>query len=196
MASVRQDQRSARARLLAAADELFYARGIASTGVDAVIERAGVATASLYKNFSGKDDLVAAYLQVRDERWRELWETCIVEQTDPEQRVLALFTAMQRWNPGPGPNRGCAHVAASLQLPEDHPGRAIVREHKEHLRDRLAQLVAQTGIPDPQEVTRDLLVIYEGMLSLLAMGLDPDPITRARTLAQRHLAAAGLPGTP
>ena len=189
MQAARQGQRSARARLLAAAEELFYAHGIASTGVDAVINRAGVATASLYKNFSGKDELIAAYLQARDERWREHWESCIAEEADPEQRVLALFTAMHRWDAGPGLNRGCAHVAASLQLPADHPGRTAARAHKQHLRDRLEQLAADAGIPDPNDFTADLLVIYEGMHGLLAIGLDPDAITRAHKLAQRRLSA-------
>ena len=45
---------------MSAASELFYGRGIHSVGVDRVIERAGVAKASLYHHFHTKDDLVAA----------------------------------------------------------------------------------------------------------------------------------------
>jgi AcrR family transcriptional regulator len=52
----------ARERLLRAAADLFYSSGINSTGVDAVVRRAGVAKASLYNNFSGTEGLVAAYL--------------------------------------------------------------------------------------------------------------------------------------
>src|SRR5690242_20426346 len=87
----------ARVRLLRAADELFYEHGIAGTGVDAVIARAGVATGSLYKNFSGKDELVAAYLAERDLRWRQEWEAAIAAADDPVDRVLALFAATDRW---------------------------------------------------------------------------------------------------
>jgi len=193
MAGGRQPRSSARSRLLDAADELFYAHGITSTGVDAVIERAGVATASLYKNFAGKDDLVAAYLTARDERWREHWESCIAEHAGPHERVLALFTAMQTWDAGPGPNRGCAHVAASLQLAEGHPGRAVARQHKQHIIERLGQLVAEADIPGAHEVARDLMVIYEGMFSLLALDLDSDATTRAHDLARLRLSARSLP---
>jgi AcrR family transcriptional regulator len=189
MSGARQARGSARARLLNAADQLFYAHGIASTGVDAVIARAGVATASLYKNFAGKDDLVAAYLSARDQRWREHWESCIAELANPDERVLALFTAMRSWDAGPGPNRGCAHVAASLQLPQDHPGRVVAREHKRHVLERLGQLVAEASIPNSQEVTGDLMMIYEGMLSLLALDLDPDAIARAHGLARLRIGA-------
>ncbi|GIL36996.1 TetR/AcrR family transcriptional regulator [Phycicoccus sp. DTK01] len=187
-------RRSARARLLEAADELFYAGGIASTGVDAVIARAGVATASLYKNFHGKDDLVAAYLAERDERWRRHWESCIDGETDPVQRVLALFTAMDGWD-GRRASRGCAHVSASLQLPDEHPGRVVARRHKEHVARRLEELVRETGVGDAAEVARDLLLVYEGTFTLLALELDPDPVNRARRLARWRLSSPKAPRT-
>ncbi|WP_406830134.1 helix-turn-helix domain-containing protein [Pedococcus sp. KACC 23699] len=188
MDTERQLRRSARARLLDAADELFYAHGIAATGVDAIIERAEVATASLYKNFRGKDDLVAAYLVARDERWRQHWEACIAREQDPLDRSLALFAAMDDWNDGDA-SRGCAHVTASLQLPADHPGRSVAHQHKEHISERLGQLVREAGVPDHHEATQDLLLIYEGMFTLLALELDPDPVGRARDLASWRLSS-------
>lgn len=181
-------RRPARQRLLIAADALFYAEGIASTGVDAVIEHAGVATGSLYKNFGGKAALVAAYLHERDDRWRTQWEGCIAEHTDPVERVLALFTAMERWDDGQATNRGCAHLAAAVQLPTDHPGAHAAAAHKQHLADRLHELCADTGAADPYEITQDLLLIYEGMHAMITMHLDPHPISRARHLAIERLA--------
>lgn len=182
-----QPRPSARHRLLEAADELFYADGIASTGVDAVIARAGVATASLYRNFRSKDELVAAYLAARDRSWRQHWQACVDLEHDPVERVLTLYAAVRDWDAGPGGSRGCAHVAASLQLPAEHPGRAVAREHKRHVAVRLQQLVTEAGLADPDDVPQDLLLIYEGMLTFLALDLDPDPIDRADRLARRRL---------
>jgi AcrR family transcriptional regulator len=51
-------RRSPRERLLEAAGELFYAEGVQSVGIDRVIERAGVAKASLYSTFGSKEKLV------------------------------------------------------------------------------------------------------------------------------------------
>ncbi len=184
----RQARRPARERLLVAADELFYGGGITSTGVDAVIEQAGVATGSLYKNFGGKDALVAAYLHARDQKWRTHWEKCIAEQTDPIQRVLALFTAMERWDDGLANDRGCAHVAAALQLPADHPGARVAADHKRHIADRLHELCVDTPTTEPADLAQDVLLIYEGMHTMIAMDLDPDPISRARGLATQRLA--------
>src|SRR5271169_6288876 len=63
--SPRERSAAARARLLAAASELFYAEGVRSVGIDRVIEHAGVAKATLYSAFGSKEELVRAYLRAR-----------------------------------------------------------------------------------------------------------------------------------
>ncbi len=62
---------AARARLLAAASELFYAEGVQTVGIDRVIEHAGVAKATLYSAFGSKEALVRAYLRARHDATRE-----------------------------------------------------------------------------------------------------------------------------
>jgi AcrR family transcriptional regulator len=42
---------SARERILAVANELFYREGVYTVGIDRIIEEAGVAKASLYNSF-------------------------------------------------------------------------------------------------------------------------------------------------
>lgn len=171
----------ARDRLLAAADELFYARGINATGIDAIVERAGVSLATCYKHFGGKDKLVAAYLARRDERWRADWEATIAESDDP---LLALFDALERWWTTTGHRRGCAHVDATVELTDpDHPALAVVAEHKRHLLDRLAELAAAEGFSSPADVAADVLLIYEGTLSALLLNITPAPFAQARRLA-------------
>jgi AcrR family transcriptional regulator len=171
----------ARERLLAAADELFYVRGINATGIDAIVERAGVALATCYKHFGGKDELVAAYLAQRDERWRAEWEAAIAESDDP---LLALFDALERWWTTTGHRRGCAHVDATVELTDpDHPALAVVAEHKRHLLDRLTEIAAAEGFSAPGEIAADLLLIYEGTLSALLLNITADPFAQARRLA-------------
>jgi AcrR family transcriptional regulator len=55
-----------RARILSAANNLFYAEGIRAVSVDAVAAKAGLTKKTLYYHFRSKDDLVAAYLAARD----------------------------------------------------------------------------------------------------------------------------------
>src|SRR6202008_4553437 len=80
---------SPRERLFPASDELFYRDGVRSTGIDAIIEKAGVAKGSLYYIFGGKDELVAAYLRGRLERWRQRVESAQSSADDPDGKALA-----------------------------------------------------------------------------------------------------------
>src|SRR6201996_9792456 len=82
---------SARERLLDAADELFYEEGIHIVGIDRVIEKAGVAKASLYSTFGSKDELVRAYLTRRYQRRRARIETWVDRYDEPRDRLLAVF---------------------------------------------------------------------------------------------------------
>ena len=82
---------SARERLLEAANELFYAEGVHTVGVDRVIERAGVAKASLYNTFGSKDELVRAYLESRHASSAARISRFVDQYTDPRMRLLAVF---------------------------------------------------------------------------------------------------------
>jgi len=59
----------ARERILEAAYDLFSRQGIRAVGIDAIIERSGVARMTLYRHFSSKDALVLAFLERREQRW-------------------------------------------------------------------------------------------------------------------------------
>ena len=71
---MKSPQKSARERILETADDLFYREGIHAVGIDTIIEKSGVAKMSLYRNFASKDDLVAAYLEARSQRYWQWWD--------------------------------------------------------------------------------------------------------------------------
>src|ERR1700724_4379693 len=85
---------SARDRLLVAADELFYAEGVHVVGIDRIVERAGVAKASLYSIFGSKDELVRAYLEehFRDRQARVA--RILAAHDNPRDRILGVFAEM------------------------------------------------------------------------------------------------------
>src|SRR5882672_4460568 len=102
---------SARERLLAAADELFYENGINTVGIDRVIERAGVAKASLYDCFGSKDELVRSYLLARSEARRARINERSSRYDSPQEKILSIFDLLG----GRGVHkkkRGCAFVRA------------------------------------------------------------------------------------
>src|ERR1700745_1208776 len=135
---------SPRERLLAASDELFYRDGVRTTGIDAIIEKAGVAKGSLYYIFGGKDELVAAYLRGRLERWRQLVEAAQTGADDPDAKILAVFDAIADYVSLPE-YRGCPFYNAAAEAPTGEAQQMAIDEYRTWLRQTFRQLATDTG---------------------------------------------------
>ncbi|MFA9429204.1 TetR/AcrR family transcriptional regulator [Egicoccus sp. AB-alg2] len=182
---------SPRQRLLAAADELFFARGIVNTGVDAILDHARVARKTLYHQFGGKDGLVVEYLRTRDRRWTAHWQAAIDAQSTPEGRLLAIFDALDTWEDETRRARGCAFVDALVEVADpSHPATSVVVDHWTAIAGCLRALAADTDADDPDRLAADVELIYRGALS--AMMLEPPSVAveRARALAHSRLDVA------
>ena len=162
----------ARERLLAAAGELFYEEGVQSVGIDKVIERAGVAKASLYANFKGKDDLVRAYLDARFEARRAAIETRLTRHEAPRDKLLSVFDTMGEALAKPN-YRGCAFLRASAEMPAEASGREVCRNARRWTRELLSGLANEAGAAKPETRARQLLLLYDGAAA--SAQLDPDP---------------------
>jgi AcrR family transcriptional regulator len=155
---------SPRERLLAASDELFYRDGVRSTGIDAVIEKAGVAKGSLYYIFGGKDELVAAYLRGRLERWRQLVAAAQTGADDPDAKILAVFDAIADYVSLPE-SRGCPFHNAAAEAPAGEAQQLAIKEYRDWLRGLFLELAADTGVSDSEALADALIVLYDGALS-------------------------------
>jgi AcrR family transcriptional regulator len=138
---------SARERLLAASDELFYREGVHSTGIDAVIEKAGVAKGSLYYIFGGKDELIAAYLRGRHEAWRTQVEELQAQVDGPDDKLLAIFDAIGDQVSLPD-YRGDAFVNAAAEAPAGSAQELATKEFREWLRTTMLDSASNTGVHD------------------------------------------------
>ena len=132
-----QDQaaKSARTRILEAAADLFYREGIRAVGVDAVIAHSGVAKMSLYRNFAGKDELVAAFLDYRDELYWAWWDKVVARHPDdPRAQIRAIFETVGKRTAHPD-YRGCPFINTAVEFPDSgHPGRVVALANKLELR--------------------------------------------------------------
>ncbi|HME17432.1 MAG TPA: TetR/AcrR family transcriptional regulator [Mycobacterium sp.] len=181
---------SPRERLLAACDELFYRDGVHSTGIDAVIEKAGVAKGSLYYIFGGKDELVAAYLRGRLERWQQLVEAAQGGVDDPDAKILAVFDAIADYVSLPE-YRGCPFHNAAAEAPAGEAQQLAIKEYRSWLRRSFRQLALETGVSDSEALADALIVLYDGALA--TTGTDEPARTAAMTakrIARLTLAAA------
>jgi AcrR family transcriptional regulator len=181
---------SPRERLLAACDELFYRDGVRSTGIDAVIEKAGVAKGSLYYIFGGKDELVAAYLRGRLGRWQQLVEAAQAGVDDPDAKILAVFDAIADYVSLPE-YRGCPFHNAAAEAPAGEAQQLAIKEYRNWLRRSFGQLAAETGVSDSEALAEALIVLYDGALA--TTGTDESARNTAMTakrIARLTLAAA------
>lgn len=177
-------RRPAAQRVLRAAAESFYAEGIHAVGVDTLAARAGVAKMSLYNNFGSKNDLVAAYLRTRDERWRE-WLHAEVERRahTAKDRILAFFDASRDWMREESP-RGCAFINALAEIPDtSHPARQAVADQKHWTYAYLVRLAREAGANDPDDVAGQLFVLAQGAAVTSVIGIVDNPWRHARTSA-------------
>ncbi len=182
---------SARDRLLAAADALFYAEGVQSVGIDRVIERAGVAKASLYHSFSSKEELVAAYLKGRQERIIERLNAAIAEVDNPRDKVVIAVFNSQAQQLSRHDFRGCAFAAASTEAPSGGLVQEVTEGYRRWLRDLLTDLVRQAGAADPSRLGRQLQMVYDGAALAGRMDhWDTDIATSAREAAEALLDAS------
>jgi AcrR family transcriptional regulator len=175
---------SARERLLAAANELFYAEGIHTVGIDRVIERAGVAKASLYATFGSKEELVRAYLELRGQSRRERITRRIETLEGPRARILAVFDVLGETAAEPG-FRGCAFVNASAEAPRQESKVSEAREgSRTWLRGLLIGLSRELGAKDPERLGRRLALVYDGAIVGASVDRDPSIVHEARAIAE------------
>jgi AcrR family transcriptional regulator len=179
---------SARERLLAAANELFYDEGVHTVGIDRVIERAGVAKASLYNTFGSKDELVRVYLEGRHAIVAARITRYIERYGEPRARLLGVFEAQGELFAEPG-YRGCAFVSASAESPGEAVSRAA-DDYRGWVRGLLTGLAAGAGAPDPELLGRQLHIIYDGASLSARMDRDPSVAVAARSAAAALLDAA------
>jgi AcrR family transcriptional regulator len=190
MATKAAKRPSPRERLLAASDELFYRDGVHSTGIDAVIEKAGVAKGSLYYNFGGKDELVAAYLRNRHDAWRQRVEAAQARTDDPDEKVLAIFDAIADYVSLPE-FRGCPFTNAAAEAPGGESQRLAIKGYRDWLRQTFLKLAADTGVADSQALADALTVLYDGALATAEMGSGARAAAiTAKRIARLTLAAA------
>jgi AcrR family transcriptional regulator len=179
---------SARERLLAAADELFYDEGVHIVGIDRVIERAGVAKASLYNTFGSKDELVRAYLKTRHERNAARINQYIERYDTPRERLLGVFEAQGETFTDPT-FRGCAFVSASAESPGE-PVSSAADDYRGWVRGLFTDLAREAGAADPELLARQLHMIYDGASLSVRLDHNPAASAMARAAAETLLDAA------
>jgi len=161
-----------RERILQAARELFDREGIHAVSVDALAAAAGTNKMTLYRHFSSRDELIAAYLQTLADEGEGVWEEArTAHPKDAEAQLRFLIRRVSDFA-AQGQGRGCALANAAVELAErKHPARRVVEAHKRRQRERLVSLVREAGYARPERLADEIFLLVEGArVSLQSIG--------------------------
>jgi AcrR family transcriptional regulator len=171
----------ARARLLNTATRIFYAEGIHSVGIDRITAEAQVTRATLYRHFSGKEDLVLAYLDQADQGIREQTATARESSRTPVDSVRAVGRSITEGIRSPG-FRGCAFLNAAAEYPDPaSPIHQAVLAHRQWFLNTVTDLLAQIGDAPADAAGRHLVMLRDGAM---AAGCLFDPKLVSETFLQ------------
>jgi AcrR family transcriptional regulator len=184
---------TARDRLLAAADDLFYAEGVHVVGVDRIVERAGVTKASLYNTFGSKDELVRAYLENHFRRRQNRVAQILAANKTPRERLLALFGEVEGLLAGSA-FRGCRFISAAAESGPGDAGEIVAEKYRAWLWSLFTDLADAVGASNPKQVGRQLFLLYDG--AAVAARMDQDRGAAARAVRAAVVALLDAAITP
>lgn len=164
-----------RKRIIDAAGKLFHSEGIRAASVDAVAEKAGLTKRTLYYHFRSKDELIAAYLETRDQpnlalfkRWFEEAEGDTADKLRGIFRNLAVSARHPKW-------KGCGFLRTSVELVQapGHPANVAGRVHKKRVEDWLFSLFEQTrSSADARLLARQIILLLDGAFAVVLLHRD------------------------
>jgi AcrR family transcriptional regulator len=181
--------------------ELFTRRGIHAVGIDEVIQRAGVAKATLYRHFPTKDDLVLAVLARRE----EVWSLGLIEAQSrrrgntAEERLLAIFDVLHQSYRRHDPYEACTFIHVLLHFgTADRVGQAAIAR-MDNVNAMVRRRAHTAGLLNIDNFARSFVILMEGATIATIQG-DPEAAHRAqdmaRSLIERHRPSVPPCGNP
>ncbi|WP_136619964.1 MULTISPECIES: TetR/AcrR family transcriptional regulator [Mesorhizobium] len=170
-----------RKRIVDAATKLFYAEGIGRVSVDAIAEKAGLTKRTLYYHFKSKDDLIAAYLDARDQpNLKQMAGWFDAAEGGADRKVEAIFTNLARVARHPK-WKGCGFLrtAAELASMPGHPAVKAGSRHKTNFEKWLAAELSARGVTAPHMLAREIVLLMDGAFSSMLIHHNPDYIGAA-----------------
>ena len=181
-----------RARIVAAASDLFYQQGYHATSVDQVIAAAGVSKPAVYTYFPTKEALCLGYLDERARREGELMESALKDLTTPRGRYVAIIWHVKKrikaWE-----YRGCGFTNMLAEFPDqDSPIAVTCKRYLEAQRDLVTSVVQDLKVSSPhyagldaQAVADEYSLLIAGAISACQQFREDWPIERAAQRVDR-----------
>ncbi len=158
--------------VLEAASDLFYAEGIRSVGVERIAQAAEVTPPTLYRAFASKDDLIAAYVEQRDQAWRSWFRETVDAFATSSESIVGVFEAALV-QVRSSDYRGCPFQMVLAEFPTtDHAAHRAAVANKEWMRKQFTELCSALDTSPASVLADQLCVLLDG-LYVSAQSLGP-----------------------
>ena len=186
--------RVTRARIVNAAADLMYVRGVNATTLDDVREASGTSKSQLYQYFADKEQLVRAVVSLRAQQ--------ILEREQERLRQFRTFGSLLRWRNALVRNNalqncayGCAlgSMASELSDQDDEARKTLAVTFAEWVRLISAGLhrMQDSGLlnseADPDKLAVGLMAALQGGYLLAEASRDVEPMETALDMALNHI---------
>ena len=149
-----------------------------------MIDHAGVATATLYRHFASKDELVLAFLEMREQRWTHDFVEAGAQRggSNPEERLLAMFDVFDEWF-HLDDFEACSFINVLLEMGPQHPAGDASVEYLDHIRSIVRRFADEAGLCDTESFARSWHILMNGSIVSAAEG-DVDAARRGKAMAR------------
>jgi AcrR family transcriptional regulator len=181
---------TARDRLVTTAARLFAEQGFRATGIDTILEEAGVAKATLYAHFDSKNDLIVAAIEHTSRTFGEWARSEVARRAErPHDRVLVLFDVLAEWFESPE-FRGCFFIRAAGEFAElSDPIHHAAANAKNGVHGFIRELCAALGGERQVQVEESLVLLAEGAITMAQLSGSSESARTARRAAELLLAS-------
>lgn len=175
-----------RDRILEAAYVLFYREGFSRVSVDAIAEASNVTKRTVYYHFKSKDDIVADVLDNQHRYLLQQFQEWTGPVADgPGAMIEILFANLKKWADGPHwLGSGFTRITMELADMPGHPARRAASSHKAEIEQWLAGQFSAAGLGDSANLSRQIMIVVEGSMSLSLIHRDTAYIRSAAGTAR------------
>lgn len=176
---------SVKERIIETASRLFYFEGYNQTGINQIIEEAGVAKSSMYKSFRSKEEIAVVYLQRRHGVWMGKLEDFVSEGKHGKDKIEMTFDYLHDWLEEVN-FVGCGFQNIITDLPKGQERIADqVRLHKNELLQWILNMLKEDPlyIEKSETLANEIMVLIEGAIIFSQIQNNPSPILSAKTAA-------------
>lgn len=173
--------------IIETANQLFYKHGYNSTGINEIIEKAGIAKATLYHHFKSKEDICIAYLEARHQAFMEQLASYIKSKPLGKPKLLAIFDFLRDLYRS-GDFYGCWAQKTLGELNEnDKKIHEVIQKQKKELLLVLGEVVgdniAFVSKAETEKISGGLYLLFESAITESHLHQNDWPIHLAKSIA-------------